>query len=81
MHHPEGMMPQDNGMPPQASHQATSLITTGPDGTPLDEASQQSTLSNTSIGELKFFYFSISCHKNCFKCLVKGLKNSPIKTG
>lgn len=46
MHHPE-----DNGMQ-QASHQATSLITTGPDGAPLDEASQQSTLSNTSIGEL-----------------------------
>lgn len=48
-HHPEGIPPQDNGLPP--SHQVTSLVTTGPDGTPLDEASQQSTLSNTSIGE------------------------------
>lgn len=47
-----GMGPQDNGMASsQVSHQATSLITTGPDGASLDEASQQSTLSNTSIGE------------------------------
>ncbi|KAG5681564.1 hypothetical protein PVAND_010983 [Polypedilum vanderplanki] len=45
IHHPEG---QDNGMP-QGAHTATSLITTGPDGVGLDEASQQSTLSNTSI--------------------------------
>lgn len=52
IHPHEGMPPQDNGMPP-TSHQVTSLITTGPDGTPLDEASQQSTLSNTSIGEEK----------------------------
>ena len=52
IHHPEGIPPQDNGMP-LASHQVTSLITTGPDGTSLDEASQQSTLSNTSIGKLK----------------------------
>lgn len=52
MHHPEGMVPQDNGMSSQASHQqATSIITTGPDGTQLDDASQQSTLSNTSIGK------------------------------
>lgn len=29
----------------------TSVITTGPDGAPIDEASQQSTLSNTSAGE------------------------------
>lgn len=51
LHHPEGIPPpQDNGMPP-SSHQVTSLITTGPDGAPLDEASQQSTISNTSIGE------------------------------
>ena len=53
VHHPEGMPPQDNGMPP-TTHQVTSLITTGPDGTPLDEASQQSTISNTSIGKLKY---------------------------
>jgi AT-rich interactive domain-containing protein 1 len=52
MHHPEGMPPQDNGMPP-ASHQVTSLITTGPDGAAIDEASQQSTVSNTSIGKRK----------------------------
>ena len=53
IHHPESIpVPQDNGIPPQASHPATSLITTGPDGTALDEASQQSTISNTSIGEL-----------------------------
>lgn len=51
IHHPEGMAPQDNGIPP-TPHQVTSLITTGPDGTLLDEASQQSTLSNTSIGEM-----------------------------
>jgi AT-rich interactive domain-containing protein 1 len=43
--HHEGL-PQDNGMPP---HQVTSIVTTGPEGTQLDEASQQSTLSNTSI--------------------------------
>lgn len=30
----------------------TSVITTGPDGAPMDEASQQSTLSNTSAGEI-----------------------------
>lgn len=34
----------------------TSVITTGPDGAPIDEASQQSTLSNTSAGK-----FSICC--------------------
>ncbi|XP_055546212.1 trithorax group protein osa isoform X2 [Wyeomyia smithii] len=33
------------GMP----HPVTSLVTTGPDGATLDEASQQSTLSNTSV--------------------------------
>lgn len=53
IHHPEGMVAQDNGIPP-TSHQVTSLITTGPDGTLLDEASQQSTLSNTSIGKILF---------------------------
>jgi AT-rich interactive domain-containing protein 1 len=52
IHHPEGMPPQDNGMPP-TSHQVTSLITTGPDGAAIDEASQQSTVSNTSIGKRK----------------------------
>lgn len=38
----------------------TSIVTTGPDGTPIDEGSQQSTLSNASAGNLHFvvkFYF------------------------
>lgn len=53
---PEGAMPpptapaepHDNG--PAAP--ATALVTTGPDGAPLDEGSQQSTLSNASAGML-----------------------------
>ncbi|CAH2095453.1 unnamed protein product [Euphydryas editha] len=36
--------PHDNGPAPPA----TALVTTGPDGAPLDEGSQQSTLSNAS---------------------------------
>ncbi|KAI8437508.1 hypothetical protein MSG28_011820 [Choristoneura fumiferana] len=48
----EGAMPpptapgdsHDNGPAPPA----TALVTTGPDGAPLDEGSQQSTLSNAS---------------------------------
>lgn len=56
---PEGAMPpptapgeaHDNG--PAAP--ATALVTTGPDGAPLDEGSQQSTLSNASAGMLKLF--------------------------
>lgn len=36
----------------------TSVVTTGPDGTPIDEGSQQSTLSNASAGEL--FRFCVS---------------------
>lgn len=52
IHHQDVMpVPQDNGIQ-QSPHPVTSLITTGPDGTQLDEASQQSTLSNTSIGQL-----------------------------
>ncbi|XP_063707562.1 trithorax group protein osa isoform X3 [Culicoides brevitarsis] len=42
---------QDNGIPPppsQLPHPVTSIVTTGPDGAPLDEASQQSTISNAS---------------------------------
>lgn len=52
---PEG--PQDNGVSSSGSssnsslHPVTSIVTTGPDGTPLDEASQQSTLSNASAGK------------------------------
>lgn len=49
--------PQDNGISssgssgPPHQHPVTSLITTGPDGAPIDEVSQQSTLSNASIGK------------------------------
>lgn len=50
----EGMPNQDNGMPPSLPHQVTSVVTTGPDGAQLDEASQQSTLSNTSIGKFSY---------------------------
>lgn len=55
--HPEVVPPpQDNGIPPSIGagqlqqHPVTSIVTTGPDGTTLDEASQQSTLSNASAG-------------------------------
>lgn len=36
----------------QGSGSVTSVVTTGPDGTPIDEGSQQSTLSNASAGKL-----------------------------
>ncbi|XP_023169709.2 trithorax group protein osa isoform X3 [Drosophila hydei] len=45
---------QDNGISSSASspaaslHPVTAVVTTGPDGTPMDEVSQQSTLSNAS---------------------------------
>ncbi|XP_036324559.1 trithorax group protein osa isoform X3 [Rhagoletis pomonella] len=45
---------QDNGISSSGSstasgpHPVTSVVTTGPDGTPIDEVSQQSTLSNAS---------------------------------
>ncbi|XP_065351096.1 trithorax group protein osa isoform X2 [Cloeon dipterum] len=59
---PQQQQPQPMGPPPMVvsaptvapppgpdeSNGATSVITTGPDGTPLDDASQQSTLSNAS---------------------------------
>ncbi|XP_055613391.1 trithorax group protein osa [Uranotaenia lowii] len=56
-HHPESgpLGSQDNGLSASGPggiglpHPVTSLVTTGPDGAPLDEASQQSTLSNTSV--------------------------------
>ncbi|XP_054270546.1 trithorax group protein osa-like isoform X4 [Macrosteles quadrilineatus] len=38
----------DNGITTTASGTVTTLVTTGPDGAPIDEASQQSTLSNAS---------------------------------
>jgi AT-rich interactive domain-containing protein 1 len=49
--------PQDNGISssgsggPPTPHPVTSIVTTGPDGQPMDEASQHSTLSNTSVGK------------------------------
>lgn len=56
-----GSGPQDNGLSSSGSnsgsggvhgnHPVTSLVTTGPDGSLIDEASQQSTLSNASAGE------------------------------
>lgn len=60
---PEGAMPpptapaepHDNG--PAAP--ATALVTTGPDGAPLDEGSQQSTLSNASAGTSLFKFKDI----------------------
>lgn len=63
--HPEGILPpppiqhsegssgpHDNGVNSPASQHnpVTSIITTGPDGSQIDEASQQSTLSNASGG-------------------------------
>lgn len=59
--HPDGPMPhegpQDNGISSTGStgphqHPVTSIITTGPDGAPLDDASQQSTISNTSAASI-----------------------------
>ena len=58
----EGSGPQDNGLSgsgsnsgsgggAQGNHPVTSLVTTGPDGSLIDEASQQSTISNASAGE------------------------------
>lgn len=42
-----------------AAGSVTSVVTTGPDGTTLDEGSQQSTLSNTSAGNN--VYCMVSC--------------------
>lgn len=63
--HPDGIIPpdlsQDNGISSSGSsassqHPVTSIVTTGPDGTTIDEASQQSTISNASAGkEIKKF--------------------------
>lgn len=41
----------------------TSVVTTGPDGTPIDEGSQQSTLSNASAGRSMTTLFLVSCFK------------------
>lgn len=55
--------PQDNGLSSSGSnsvsggggahgsHPVTSLVTTGPEGSLIDEASQQSTISNASAGK------------------------------
>lgn len=40
-----------SGSGAHANHPVTSLVTTGPDGSLIDEASQQSTLSNASAGK------------------------------
>lgn len=69
-HGPDGIMspegPQDNGVSSSGSnlsnagghhHPVTSIVTTGPDGTSMDEASQQSTLSNASAGTLFVKYY------------------------
>lgn len=63
---PPGQGVQDGAMPPPTapgeSHDngpaapATALVTTGPDGAPLDEGSQQSTLSNASAGTITTRY-------------------------
>ncbi|XP_037039675.1 trithorax group protein osa isoform X4 [Bradysia coprophila] len=50
--------PQDNGVSSSGSsssslHPVTSIVTTGPDGQPMDEASQQSTLSNASAASIE----------------------------
>lgn len=49
---------QDNGLSSGSSassqHPVTSIITTGPDGTTIDDASQQSTISNASAGTRRF---------------------------
>lgn len=41
----------------------TAIITTGPDGAALDDASQQSTISNVSAGKLPFILllFAVIC--------------------
>lgn len=65
---------QDGAMPPPTApgapdaHDngpaapATALVTTGPDGAPLDEGSQQSTLSNASAGT-RYTYLALeSCN-------------------
>lgn len=56
---PPDHISQDNGISSSGSstasgpHLVTSVVTTGPDGTPMDDVSQQSTLSNASAGKKK----------------------------
>lgn len=56
----------DNGINSSGSssqHPVTSIITTGPDGTNIDEASQQSTISNASAGNNYQILTSIESQK------------------
>lgn len=55
---PPGEPAQDNGLPGPPPAPATALVTTGPDGAPLDDGSQQSTLSNASAGKYFFLVFA-----------------------
>lgn len=49
----------------------TSVVTTGPDGTAIDDASQQSTLSNASAGKLLYImltlFFKLLINYDIFK--------------
>lgn len=45
----------NSGLSASSQHPVTSIITTGPDGTNIDEASQQSTISNASAGNYQRF--------------------------
>lgn len=55
------MMPVDHEISQQQnlSGAVTSVVTTGPDGTAIDDASQQSTLSNASAGIYHFLQIII----------------------
>lgn len=73
-HHQLGSEMMDNGITTTASGtltthvtaasggSVTSVVTTGPDGAPIDEGSQQSTLSNASAGILKFITVNLHCN-------------------
>lgn len=52
------MVPVDHeGQQSNLSGAVTSVVTTGPDGTAIDDASQQSTLSNASAGKFDLIPF------------------------
>lgn len=67
---PEGAsthdVPHDNSTIPNTNasnhNPVTAIITTGPDGAPLDDASQQSTISNVSAGIFSIYYSSLFCN-------------------
>lgn len=61
---PEGAMSHESshdngslsgGSSASSQNPVTAIITTGPDGTAIDEASQQSTISNVSAGNMTIF--------------------------